>query len=106
MACRSGYEVHDLHSEPLYRVQIGDTAFSGGVDGGVVPYSVLAESAALLLRVGFVHKQSTADTAAFRRNNPHLRQVQEKLSPLLCSLSGSVCLDNLHSHALESMYAG
>ena len=74
---RNGYEVHDLHSQPLYRVQIGDTVYSGGVDGGVVPYSVDAESAAMLLRVGFEHKQSTADKAAFCRNNPHLKQVRD-----------------------------
>ena len=40
------------------------------MDGGVVPYAVATESAAKLLRVEFEHKQSTADKAAFRRNNP------------------------------------
>ena len=75
----SGYAVHDLHSKPLYRVRIGDKIYSGGVDGGVVPYSVDAESAAMLLRVGFEHKQSTADKAAFQKSNPHLNKVWELL---------------------------
>ena len=103
---RNGYDVHDLHSAPLYKVQIGNRVYSGGVDGGVLPYSVMAESAATLLRVGFEHRQSTADKAAFRRNNPHLKQVREQLEPLSCSLSCSACLDYLHSHALEAMHAG
>ena len=75
----NGYEAHDLHTKPLYRVQIGDTTYSGGVDGGVLPYSVDTESAAMLLRVGFEHKQSTKDKAAFRKSNPHLKKVWELL---------------------------
>ena len=105
MGC-NGYEVHDLHSKSLYSVQIGDTVYSGGVDGGVVPYSVDAASAARLLRVGFEHKQSTSDKAAFRRNNPHMKQVREHLKPLKCSLTCSACLYYSNSHVLEAVHAG
>ena len=76
---RSGYQVHDLHNTPLYHVQIGNKRYSGGVDGGVVPYAVRAGSAADLLRVGFEHKQSTQDKATFRMNNPHVIQVRTDL---------------------------
>lgn len=72
----SGYQVHDLHETMLYRVQIGNKRYSGGVDGGVVPYAVRAGSAANLLRIGFVHKQSTQDKATFQMNNPHVIQVR------------------------------
>lgn len=72
---RSGYQVHDLHKTKLYHLQIGGKRYSGGVDGGVVPYAVRAASAAKLLRIGFEHKQSTEDKATFRANNPHLSQV-------------------------------
>lgn len=58
----SGYQVHDLHKETLYNVQIGGKRNRGGVDGGVVPYPVRAASAAKLLRIGFEHKQSGLKT--------------------------------------------
>lgn len=72
---RSGYQMHDLHKAPLYRIQVGDKRYTGGLDGGVVPYAVRAASAAKLLRTGFEHKQSTADKATFRMNNPQVSQV-------------------------------
>ena len=63
---RSGYEVHDLHSKPLYSVQIGETVYSVGVDGGVVPYSVDADSAAMGLALSINNlpqiKRSSAET--------------------------------------------
>ena len=102
----NGYEAHDLHTKSLYRVQIGDTTYSGGVDGGVLRYSVDTESAAMLLRGGFEHKQSTKDKAAFRKNNPHLKKVSELLNVLHCSLSCSACLHYLCNHAFERMHAG
>ena len=74
---RSGYQVHDLHTEPMYRVQIGNKSYTGGVDAGVIPYAVRAASAAKLLRIGFVHKQSTQDQATFQMNNPQMSQVRE-----------------------------
>lgn len=77
-----GYEVSDLHETPLYRVQIGDKRYSGGVDGGVIPYAVLPESAAKLLRIGFVHKQSSQDKATFCKNNPDVLQVR---NPSVCA---------------------
>ena len=74
---RSGYKVLDLHKTPMYHVQIGSNQYSGGVDGGVVPYAVRAASAAKLLRIGFEHKQSTADKATFRMNHPDVLQVRK-----------------------------
>ena len=74
---RSGYQVLNLHETPMYHMQIGSKRYSGGVDGGVVPYDVRAASAAKLLRIGFVHKQSTADKATFRMNNPDMLQVRK-----------------------------
>ena len=79
---RDGYEVSDLHETPLYRVQLGGKRYSGGVDGGVVPYAVLPESAAKLLRIGFVHKQSSQDKATFHKNNPDVLQVR---NPSVCA---------------------
>ena len=79
---RSGYQVHDLHKVPLYHVQIGSKRYSGGVDGGVVPYAVRAASAAKLLRIGFEHKQSTQDKATFR-NEQSTCGTGERL-PLVC----------------------
>ena len=76
MGC-SGYQVHDLHKTPMYHVQIGNKRYSGGVDGGVVPYAVRAASAAKLLRIGFEHKQFIADKAALLMNNPHVLQVRK-----------------------------
>ena len=73
---RSGYKVLDLHKTPMYHVEIGNKRYSGGVDGGVVPYAVRAASAAKLLRIGFEHKQSTADKATFRMNHPDVLQVR------------------------------
>lgn len=95
----------------MYCVQIGNKRYSGGVDGGVVPYAVRAASAAKLLRIGFVHKQYTQDKATFQMNNPHVSQVREspqpvaiflKLfglsdsGPLLCMLSLACRLRLLH----------
>ena len=77
---RSGYQVLDLHEDPMYQVEIGNKRYNGGVDGGVVPYAVLAGSAANLLRIGFVHKQSTADKATFRLNHPDVLQVGKEHS--------------------------
>ena len=76
---RGGYQVHDLHKETLYNVQIGGKRYRGGVDGGVVPYPVRTASAARLLRIGFEHKQSTEDKATFRLNNPNVIQVEQAL---------------------------
>lgn len=76
----NGYDIHDLHARSLYHVQVGDTTYSGGVDGGVVPYAVNAESAAMMLRVGFEHKQSIKAKAAFQENNPQFKQVNEHSS--------------------------
>ncbi|KAL3147718.1 hypothetical protein ABBQ32_002461 [Trebouxia sp. C0010 RCD-2024] len=73
---RSGYKVLDLHKTPMYHVEIGNNRYSGGVDGGVVPYAVRAGSAAELLRIGFEHKQSTADKATFRMNHPDVLQAE------------------------------
>ena len=73
---RSGYKVLDLHKTPMYHVEIGNKRYNGGVDGGVVPYAVQAASAAKLLRIGFEHKQSTADMATFRMNHPDVLQVR------------------------------
>ncbi|DBA98726.1 TPA: hypothetical protein ACH3X1_014499 [Trebouxia sp. C0004] len=73
---RSGYKVLDLHDTPMYHMQTGSKRYSGGVDGGVVPYAVRAASAAKLLRIGFVHKQSSADKATFRLNNPNVFQAE------------------------------
>ena len=77
---RSGYKVLDLHEDPMYHVEIGNKRYNGGVDGGVVPYAVRAASAAKLLRIGFEHKQSTADKATFRMNHPDLLQVRNEPS--------------------------
>jgi hypothetical protein len=74
---RSGYKVLDLYKTPMYHVEIGNKRYSGGVDGGVVPYAVRAASAAKLLRIGFEHKQSTADKATFRMNHPDVLQVRK-----------------------------
>lgn len=76
MGC-GGYQVHDLHKSTLYHVQIGNRRYSGGLDGGVVPYPVRATSAAKLLRIGFEHKQSSQDKATFRINDPHVKQVRK-----------------------------
>lgn len=75
---RSGYKVLDLHKTPMYNVEIGKKRYSGGVDGGVVPYAVRAASAAKLLRIGFEHKQSTADKATFRMNHSDVLQVRRR----------------------------
>ena len=77
---RSGYKVLDLHKTPMYHVEMGNNRYSGGVDGGVVPYAVRAGSAAELLRIGFEHKQSTADQATFRINHPDVLQVRNELN--------------------------
>ncbi len=73
---RNGYSVLDLHDTQMYKMQLGHKRYSGGVDGGVVPYAVMAASAAKVLRLGFVHKQSTADKATFQKNNPDMLQVR------------------------------
>ncbi|DBA72461.1 TPA: hypothetical protein ACH3X2_010484 [Trebouxia sp. C0005] len=73
---RSGYKVLDLHKTPMYHVEIGKKRYSGGVDGGVVPYAVRAASAAKLLRIDFEHKQSTADKATFRMNHSDVLQAE------------------------------
>ena len=75
---RSGFKVLDLHKTPMYHVEIGNKRYSEGVDGGVVPYAVRAASAAKLLRIGFEHKQSTADKATFRMNHPDVVQVRKR----------------------------
>ena len=69
---RSGYKVLGL-----YHVEIGSKRYRGGVDGGVVPYAIQAASAAKVLRIGFEHKQSTADKATFRMNHPEVLQVRK-----------------------------
>ena len=74
---RSGYKVLDLHKTPMYHVEIGSKRYRGGVDGGVVPYAIQAASAAKVLRIGFEHKQSTADNATFRMNHPEVLQVKK-----------------------------
>ena len=71
---RRGYKVLDLRKTPMYHVE---TANSGGVDGGAVPYAVRAASAAKLLRIGFEPKQSTADKATFQMNNPDVLEVRK-----------------------------
>ena len=73
---RSGYQVHDLHEATLYHVQIGDKKYSGGIDGGVLPFAVRAASATNMLRIGFEHKQSTEDKATFQIKYPHVAQVR------------------------------
>ncbi len=73
---RNGYSVLDLHDTPMYEMQLGNKRYSGGVDGGVVPYAIMAASAAQVLRIGFVHKQSSADKATFQKNNPDMLQVR------------------------------
>ena len=49
----------DLHETTMYNVQTGSNRYSGGVDGGVVPFAVNPGSAAKLLRNGLVRQQST-----------------------------------------------
>ena len=83
---RSGYQVHALHKTPMYHVQIGNKRYSGGVDGGLVPYAVRAASAAKLRQIGFEHKQTTADKATFQINNPHVLQVR-KLAQVVTMLT-------------------
>lgn len=73
---RGGYSVLDMHETAVYSVQIGPIKYSGGVDGGVVPFAIRQGSAAKLLRIGFVHKQSSEDKAAFQANNPSETQVE------------------------------
>lgn len=53
---RGGYSVLDMHETAMYNVQIGSNKYLGGVDGGVVPLAVRQGSAAMLLRIGFIHK--------------------------------------------------
>ena len=76
---RNGYwllDLQDLHEGPLYDVKIGERQYYGGVDVGVVPHAVRPASAAKLLRVGFLHKQSTQDKAAFRVKFPNVLPVR------------------------------
>lgn len=73
---RNGYSVLDLHDTPMYKMQLGNKRYSGGVDGGLVPHAIMAASAAKVLRIGFVHKQYTADKATFQSNNPDVLQVR------------------------------
>ena len=61
----------------MYHVEVGNKRYSGGVDGVVVPYAVRAASAAKLLRIDFVHKQSIADMATFQMNHPDVSQVRK-----------------------------
>ncbi|KAL0033397.1 hypothetical protein WJX77_007533 [Trebouxia sp. C0004] len=98
---RSGYAVHDLHKAPLYNVQIGGRRYEGGVDGGMVPYTVQAASATKLLRIGFEHKQPTEDKATFRLNNPDVVQAYHALADFLIkqgtlSLSKHIIADPPH----------
>ena len=79
MCRQNGYTVHDLHKQELYSVQIGQQRCTGGVDAGVLPYAVRPGSAAKLLRIGFLHKQSTEDKAAFRLSNPDPEQVEAQM---------------------------
>ena len=68
--------VLDLHDTPMYEMQLGNKRYSGGVNEGIVPYAIMASLAAQVLRIGFVHKQSTADKATFQKNNPDVLQVR------------------------------
>ena len=92
---RSGYKVLDLHKTPMYHVEIGNKRYSG-VDGGVVPYAVRAASAAKLLRIGFEHKQSTADKATFQMNRPDVLQVRKCTQFWPITMMGLLLCMNMH----------
>ena len=96
MSRRNGYTVHDLHKQELYSVQIGQQRCTGGVAAGVLPYAVRPGSAAKLLRIGFLHKQSTDDKAAFLLNNPDPEQVEAPChSPMNLPLDASLVFDSV-----------
>ena len=94
---RSGYQVHDLRDTTLYHVQVGDKRHSGGIDGGVLPFAVRVASATNMLRIGFVHKQSTEDKAVFQTKYPHAAQVRSSSTFVVSKVSiadlGSYCID-------------
>ena len=61
---------------PQCTMWIGSKRYRGGVDGGVVPYAIQPASTEKVLRIGFEHKQSTADKATFHMNHPDVSQVR------------------------------
>ncbi|DBB15509.1 TPA: hypothetical protein ACH3X3_003730 [Trebouxia sp. C0006] len=102
---RNGYSVLDLHDTPMYKMQLGNKRYSGGVDGGLVPHAIMAASAAKVLRIGFVHKQYTADKATFQSNNPDVLQAgvatprqdffEDGRSPAVCCLLAARAMSQL-----------
>ena len=69
-----GFKVHDLHKETLYHIEVDGKKYSGGVDGGLTPHSIMPSPAGSMLSIGFEHKQSTLDRDAYRARN-NLTQV-------------------------------
>ena len=55
-----GFKLHDLHKETLNRIAAGGKKYRHAVVG-LTPHSVMPSSAGWVLRLGFVHKQSTLD---------------------------------------------
>ena len=54
---KGGYNVIDLHEKrEIFKLELRKTVYRGGVDAGVVPYSVAEESAGGMLRAAFEHK--------------------------------------------------
>ena len=68
--------MHDLHKETLRVCTISKYGkkYSGGVDRGLTPHSIMPSSAGSMLRIGFEHKQSTLDRDAYCAQN-NLTQV-------------------------------
>ena len=73
-----GFKVHDLRTETLYHIEVDGKKYSGGVDGGLTPHSIMPSSAGSVLRIGFEHKQSTLDRDAFCARNDLTQVCDER----------------------------
>ncbi len=69
--------MQDLHKETLYQIEVDGKKYSGGVDGGLTPHSIMPSSAGSMLRIGFQHKQSTMERDAYHARTS-LTQVCDK----------------------------
>ena len=71
------FKLHDLHKQTLYHIVVYGDTYSGGVDEGLTPLSLLPVAAAAMQRIGFAHKQSTLDKDAYCAQNNILQVFGE-----------------------------
>ena len=73
---RSQFQMYDIHTRKDLKLMLASgVSYIGGLDGVVAPWGLTKAGAVSEMRIGYEHKQSSAQKQAFQEANPQYYEV-------------------------------